>query len=145
MARSVPTNKTSAYTLASLLIMFVLGFACNTAAIAQSSLSEGPVEVTPEEAAQLLAQNPDIVVLDVRTPVEFYISHIENAVNVNYYSFTFKSKIRKLDRSKIYLLHCQTGVRSGKTLPIMVEAGFTKIYHMTDGFKAWENAELPTT
>ena len=145
MVGSVPANKTSISTLSALLIMFMLAFACNTTATAQSALSEGPVEVTPEEAAQLLEKNPDIVVLDVRTPVEFFISHIENAVNVNYYSFTFKSKIKKLDRNKIYLLHCQTGVRSGKTLPIMVEAGFTQIYHMTDGFKAWENAELPTT
>lgn len=116
-----------------------------TYALAQSGLTESPLDVMPEEAAQLLKDNPDIVVLDVRTPVEFYVSHIENAININYYSFSFKSQIEQLDRSKTYILHCQTGVRSGKTIPIMTEAGFTSIYHLNDGFRAWKQANLPTT
>lgn len=125
--------------------VFILTLVAAATTFAQSTLSSGPVDLTPQEAAQLLQENPDIVILDVRTPVEFYVSHIENAININYYSFSFKSKIKKLDPNKTYLVHCQTGVRSGKTIPIMVEAGFTRVYHLTDGFKAWKDASLPTT
>jgi len=83
--------------------------------------------------------------LDVRTPLEFRVSHIDNAININYYSLSFKEQLEKLDPTKTYLLHCQRGVRSGKTIPIMQEVGFTKIYHLNKGFKAWKSAELPTT
>ena len=102
-------------------------------------------DVSAKEAAKLIEQNPDIIILDVRTPLEFRVSHIDNAINVNFYSFSFKEQIKKLDPTKTYLLHCQRGVRSGKTIPIMQEAGFTKIYHLNKGFKAWKNADLPTT
>lgn len=131
--------------MARLAALIVLLSALPFTASAQSDDQPAVIDLTPEEAQQLIAENPDIVILDVRTPVEFLVSHIENAVNVNYYSFSFRKKIKQLDRSKTYLVHCQTGVRSGKTLPIMLEAGFTNIYHLTDGFKAWSDADLPTT
>lgn len=101
--------------------------------------------VTVNTAAELIEKDPDIVILDVRTPIEYWFSHIENAVNINYYSFSFKSKLGKLDRSKTYLVHCHSGVRSGNTIPMMQEAGIRNIYHMDGGFRAWTNADLPTT
>lgn len=139
------TSRAASTTVTFILLILCVLFAGVDAASADDRLNDGPVDVTPTEAVQLLNENPDIVVLDVRTPVEFYISHIENAINVNYYSFSFKSKLKQLDRSKTYLLHCQTGVRSGKTIPLMIEAGFSRVYHLNHGFKAWKQANLPTT
>jgi len=99
--------------------------------------------VNPAEAAKLIEENPDYVILDVRTPVEFKHSNIENAVNINYYSFSFKKKIAKLDKDKTYIVHCQSGVRSGKTMPIMLRAGFKNLIHMDGGMKGWKQAKLP--
>lgn len=101
------------------------------------------LHVNPAEAAQLIEENPDFIVLDVRTPIEYKHSKIENAVNINYYSFSFKKQIEKLDRDKTYIVHCQTGVRSGKTLPIMLRAGFKNLIHMDGGMKGWKQAKLP--
>lgn len=127
------------------LLAVVLMWGAGLSAQADDSAKATVIDVTPEQAQQLIAEVPELVVLDVRTPVEYLVSHIEDAVNVNYYSFSFRSKIAKLDPSKPYLVHCQTGVRSGKTIPIMLEAGFTQIYHLEDGFKAWSDADLPRT
>jgi len=52
--------------------------------------------------------NPDFVILDVRTPAEFADEHIENAINLDYYSETFRDDLNKLDKTKTYLIYCRT-------------------------------------
>ena len=100
-------------------------------------------DVSAVEAAELLKSDPDIKVLDVRTGFEFNRGHIENAVNFNYYSRKFKDNLDTLDKNITWLVHCRTGVRSGKTLPLMKAAGFTNIIHMQDGIVDWTKSGLP--
>ena len=66
--------------------------------------------VTPKDAFTLLQVrrgDKDFVVLDVRTPGEFAEGHLENAINLDYYSDTFKEDLKKLDKSKTYLVYCR--------------------------------------
>ncbi|HEX3035730.1 MAG TPA: rhodanese-like domain-containing protein [Thermodesulfobacteriota bacterium] len=104
--------------------------------------------ITPEEAHVLIQKNkdnPDLVILDVRTPEEFAEGHIENALNLNYYSETFREDLNKLDKDKTYITHCRSGSRSGKTIDMMKELGFKEAYNMTGGFVGWEEKGFPTT
>ena len=128
----------------SILLLSVFFMAVSSMTVADNVEEKFLLDVTVEEAAELIADNPDIVILDVRTPREFKRSHIENAINIDYHSFSFKSKIRKLDRDKTYLIHCQSGVRSGKTIPLLRIEGFNKVYHMGAGMRAWQEAGLPS-
>ena len=103
--------------------------------------------ITPQEAFTLIQNNqnnPDFVILDVRTPEEFADGHIENAINLDYYSETFRDDLNKLDKNKKYLIYCRSGNRSGKALNIMEELNFREVYNMVGGIIAWEAAELPT-
>ena len=97
--------------------------------------------VAPDDAAKLLKDHPKIVVLDVRTPEEFAAGHIAGAKNVDFQAADFAAKVAALDRKQTYLVHCAAGGRSGKTLEMM--KGFTAVYHLNDGFKAWEKAGKP--
>ena len=106
------------------------------------TVREGVLHVTPVEAAQLIDQNVEIKVLDVRTGWEYKRGHVEGAENLNYYSFGFKKALNMLDKKTIWLIHCKSGVRSGRTIPIMKEAGFESIIHMDGGFDAWKEAGL---
>ena len=105
--------------------------------------SKGVRHVNAAESLQIIEIAPDVVILDVRTPIEYKRGHLENAVNINYYSFSFKKQIKELDRDKTYLLHCHSGVRSGRSIPIMLAAGFKNIIHMDGGYKAWKDQGLP--
>ena len=105
-------------------------------------------DVTPQEAFVLVKDNqgnPDFVILDVRTPEEFAGGYIENAVNLDYHSETFRDELGELDRHKTYLVYCHGGNRSGKALSIMDELGFREAYNMSGGIAEWKAAELPTT
>lgn len=97
--------------------------------------------VSPDDAAKLLKDHPKIVVLDVRTPEEFAAGHIAGAKNVDFQAADFAAKVAALDKKQTYLVHCAAGGRSGKTLEKM--KGFTAVYHLNEGFKAWEKAGKP--
>ena len=100
-------------------------------------------DVNATEAAELLKNNPEIKVLDVRTGFEFNRGHLKDAVNLNYYSRKFEDKLNELDKNTTWLVHCRSGVRSGKTMPLMKAAGFTSVIHLVDGILDWKNAGLP--
>ena len=120
---------------AALLVGLFLSFAAN------AELEIRDVNAT--EAAELLKNNPEIKVLDVRTGFEFNRGHLKDAVNLNYYSRKFEDKLNQLDKNTTWLVHCRSGVRSGKTMPLMKAAGFTSVIHLVDGILDWKNAGLP--
>ncbi len=104
--------------------------------------------ITPEETYILIQgnkDNPNFVILDVRTPEEFLGEHIENAVNLDYYSDTFRNDLNKLDKNKTYLIYCRSGSRSENALNIMKELDFREVYNMSGGIIKWNSEGLPTT
>lgn len=104
--------------------------------------------ITPEEVYILIQENKDnsnFVILDVRTPEEFLGEYIENAVNLDYYSDTFRNDLDKLDKNKTYLIYCRSGRRSENALNIMKELDFREVYNMLGGIIKWKSEGLPTT
>lgn len=69
----------------------------------------------------------DSTILDVRTEDEFSESHLKDAINIDFLSSDFKSKIEKLDRNKSYKVYCRSGNRSGKAEKLMKEIGFKNV------------------
>jgi rhodanese-related sulfurtransferase len=98
-------------------------------------------EVTPDEAEKLLKENPKIVVLDVRTPEEYAKAHIPGAKNVDFLAGDVAKEAPKLDKTTPVLVHCAAGGRSGQSLPLLKDQQV--VYHLKDGFKAWEKAGKP--
>lgn len=104
------------------------------------------VDVSAGEAHVLIQENrdnPNFVILDVRTPEEYDEGHIEGAVNLNFYDDDYREQLENLDRDDTYLLFCRSGNRSGQTLDIMEEIEFMTIYHMTGGMIEWNEEGLP--
>ncbi len=102
--------------------------------------------LSPQEVFALIQQNqdnPDFVIIDVRTPEEVAEGYIEGAIFIDFYSDTFRDELDNLDKNKVYLAYCRTGGRSGPTLLIMEELGFMEVYDISGGFNAWEDAGLP--
>ena len=101
-------------------------------------------DVTPDEAEKLLAENPGMIVLDVRTPEEFEHEHIKGAVNVNLFDTDFDAAVAALDQTKPVLVHCQAGRRSSQALlDLAGKVKFAKVYHLSSGIKGWKDAKKP--
>ncbi len=104
-------------------------------------------DITPQEAFSLIQEKqdtPDFVIIDVRTPEEFAKGHIEGAINIDFYSQTFRDELNIIDKNKTYLIYCRSGVRSGSARDIMEEINFKEVYNMTGGITQWEAEGLPT-
>lgn len=122
---------------------------CSSLVISQSKVSDfdNPLPILPQkdhlnvdEAEQLLSGNPDLVVLDVRKKREYNKSHLANAINADYFSKDFQSKLDALDKTKPYVVYCKSGVRSDEAVRRMNELGIEQVSIIGGGFRAWRAA-----
>jgi len=98
--------------------------------------------ITITQARQIVSQNksnPDFVIIDLRTPQEYATGHLENSVNLDFFSSAFENTLRKMNKDKTYLIYCKSGGRSIKAYDKMIQLGFKNIYHMCAGYEGWIN------
>jgi rhodanese-related sulfurtransferase len=103
-------------------------------------------DLDPNSAFEMMKANKDnsnFVLLDVRTFGEHEQSHIEGSILLNYQSRDFGKEVNKLDKDKIYLVYCRSGMRSGASIDIMRKLGFKNLYNLSGGIMGWENCGLP--
>ncbi len=91
-------------------------------------------------AFKALREKEDAVVLDVRSPAEVSEGVVPDYTMINFTAPSFRDEIRKLDKSKTYLLYCRSGNRSGQACRVMTDMGFEKLYNLQGGIKAWNKA-----
>jgi rhodanese-related sulfurtransferase len=99
-------------------------------------------------ARDMVSSNDDAIIIDVRTPIEFQMSHVTGAVNVDVQDETFWDNAAELDKNKTYIVHCTKnpeGGRSSRALTTLQSLGFKNLYSMEGGYIAWQEAELPLT
>jgi rhodanese-related sulfurtransferase len=94
-------------------------------------------------AAAMLVAQPNIQILDVRTPEEWAGGVIKGAKKLNYQSPDFKAEVAKLDKKSPVIVYCAMGGRSAKASELMRTLGFTDVTNMSSGFEAWKNAGYP--
>ncbi len=99
------------------------------------------VDIDVVQFKQMMSQ-PDVVVLDVRTPQEVAQGKItDDALNIDVTNKPlFEQEIEKLDKDKTYLVYCRSGHRSGIASQEMVRRGFKKVYNLKGGILAWQQA-----
>ena len=135
--------------MVSLVIGAVLTGGCvSTETVPPNQETQIIENITPKEAFTLIQDNqnnPDFVILDVRTPEEFADGRIENAINLDYYSDTFQEELNKLDKNKTYLIYCRSGRRSSNALNTMKELKFREAYNMLGGIIEWQAEGLLIT
>lgn len=110
------------------------------AAGSQASVDYGLV--TPQQAADL-AQDDDVVVIDVRTPEEFAEGHLEGAELIDFNGADFDAQIAELDPDQQYLVYCRSDSRSGQAVAAMAAIGIERVWDMDGGIVAYEAAGLP--
>ena len=110
---------------------------------AEPAEPEAVKNIPVADAAKLLSERKDVVVIDLRTDAEFKDGHIAGAKNIDFRGADFAQKIGVLDKGKTYLIHCASGGRSTRSLEAFQSQKFTSILHLNEGFKAWTAAGQP--
>ena len=99
-------------------------------------------DVSVDEFAGMAADKQNVI-LDVRTAEEFAAGHLLGAINIDFNTADYEAKIAALDKGKVYLVHCASGVRSARACQKLVSLGFPKLYNLPGGFRAWVKAGKP--
>lgn len=95
------------------------------------------------EDAYSLNENDQYLFLDVREEYELLLA----LVDVLHYDCCSMSEIldhvSKLPKDKAYILISNKGERSSKVVNLLKVQGFTEVYNLDGGIKAWSEAGLP--
>lgn len=105
--------------------------------------AEGYIDVTPEEALQLIKDTPDLVIIDV-SPL-YDESHLPGALHYYVGDGTLDNAIPMLDKEKTYLVYCHVDSASILGATKLVEAGFDPVYRLQGNFPAWVEAGFPVS
>lgn len=103
-------------------------------------LGGGVGSISPAEAYQRLQARPEVVIVDVRQPVETRSGTVPGAVLIPLSEFG--RRLAELPRDRPILTVCRSGHRSPLAARQLKQAG----YDVTDvdgGMMAWERAGLP--
>lgn len=91
---------------------------------------------------KIMAQ-PDVQLVDVRTPEEFSEGHLENAINIDVTADDFDAKVASLDKDKPVMVYCKSGGRSAKASARLKELGFKTITDLEGGITNWKSENKP--
>jgi rhodanese-related sulfurtransferase len=101
--------------------------------------------ITPSELGKLLTAEPDLVMIDVRTPAEFSEVRAMRAKNVPLNTLRPKVLVESGNLRKdqpVYLI-CRTGARALKAAEKFAAQGFDRAVVVEGGTEAWAGAGLP--
>jgi rhodanese-related sulfurtransferase len=99
-------------------------------------------KISVQQAREMIEANKGnnkFMILDLRTAEEHKLERIENSNNIDFFSENFRKDLNKLDKNKTYIIHCHSGRRAEKTVPIIKELGFKEVYNM-GGIVRWIEA-----
>ncbi len=125
-------------------LIYLLTLICLSSCV--NTKSQIVENISPEEFKKRINKN-DGIIIDVRTPMEFHSSHINDASNIDFYSEAFIQKLKVVRKDVPIYVYCRSGGRSSSAARKMEDMGFVKVYNLVGGIKAWnsENYEVATS
>lgn len=99
--------------------------------------------LAPEGFKEMMEDNPNLQLIDVRTVGEVASGYIPEAVNIDFRDPGFRQALEKLDRKKPIAVYCAVGQRSQAAYDMLVEMKFHEVYHLTGGTIAWQQKNYP--
>ncbi|MGC5030651.1 rhodanese-like domain-containing protein [Micromonospora sp. DT229] len=94
-------------------------------------------------ARALIAENPDTLIVDVRTPGEYDSAHVPGSINLPLDQVDAHLGRIVNDAGGRMLLICQSGARAGQACTKLVNAGLPAATVVTGGMNAWITAGGP--
>jgi len=109
------------------LLIFVLFFSCS------------PLHEISSKDASFLINSHDIVIVDIRSSINFRDGHIKGAFSIPYNCSNIQQRLTKFKNNTI-LFYCETGLKTDKLSPLFKKIGFSKIYILSGGISSWKKA-----
>ncbi len=122
--------------------------ACQPSSTTQSFTTESTnqtssASVVTLNAQEFATQSRTGTVLDVRTAGEVAQGKIEGAVEIDFYSSDFLVQVNQISKDQEVYVYCAVGARSEEAARMLIQQGYTKVYHLQGGIQGWAQQGLP--
>lgn len=88
--------------------------------------------------AKSIAENSKIVILDTRSYEEFEVSHLPNALFLDYGKFK-ADEVEGINRKSKIIVYCSVGYRSERIGEKLIKMGFEDVHNLYGGIFDWVN------
>ena len=111
------------------LVFLLLAVMMLTASGQDKENDQGAVymNITAEEAKQIMDSEEGYIILDVRTQEEYDQGHIPGAIVISHEEIEEKAEQVLTDKEQLILVYCRSGRRSKIAAEALVELGYTNI------------------
>ena len=99
----------------------------NTNTVEVTDMKQTYVNITPEQAKEIIENETGYVILDVRTEEEFSQGHIPGAILIPDYEISEKAESVLTDKNQTILVYCRSGRRSKLAAQALADLGYTDI------------------
>ncbi len=100
-------------------------------------------EVTVAETQERLAANPNALLIDVREDNEWQAEHAQGAEHLGKGIIERDIETAVPDKSTELILYCGGGYRSALAADALQKMGYTNVWSMAGGWKAWKESGAP--
>jgi rhodanese-related sulfurtransferase len=102
-------------------------------------------EVTVEETRERMAANNGAWLIDVREDNEWEAAHAAGAEHLGKGIIERDIEAVVPDKSTELILYCGGGYRSALAADVLQQMGYTNVFSMAGGWKAWKDSGAPVT
>ena len=100
-------------------------------------------EVTVDETQQRMAANSGARLIDVREDNEWEAAHAAGAEHLGKGIIERDIEATVPDKSTELILYCGGGFRSALAADVLQQMGYTNVFSMAGGWKAWKDSGAP--
>ncbi|HKP38469.1 MAG TPA: rhodanese-like domain-containing protein [Pyrinomonadaceae bacterium] len=100
-------------------------------------------EVTVAETRDRLTSNADAKLIDVREDNEWEAAHAAGAIHLGKGIIERDIEATAPDKSAELILYCGGGYRSALAADVLQQMGYTNVWSMAGGWKAWKESGAP--
>lgn len=103
-------------------------------------IDEGNVNL---ENLKEIMKKGNAIILDVRSPQEYKEKHIRSAILIPSYEINKNIVEETLkDKNQTIIVYCFSGSRSKRVIELLKKIGYTNLYHLKDGIRAYPEDDI---
>jgi rhodanese-related sulfurtransferase len=100
-------------------------------------------EVTVADTRDRLSANPEAKLIDVREDNEWDAAHAAGAIHLGKGIIERDIEATVPDKATELILYCGGGYRSALAADVLQTMGYTNVFSMAGGWKAWQESGAP--